>query len=156
MEKQTSLQVGSQAPALSLIGDDEKIHHLTDFLGKKVILYFYPKDDTPGCTQEACDFRDHLPAFQEKGAVIIGVSPDNILSHQQFKKKYQIPFLLLSDPEKATAKQFGAYGQKNMYGKISEGLIRSTFLIDEKGIIQKIYAKVTVAGHVTKLMDSLL
>ncbi len=135
-------------PDFNLAGDDENNHRLSDFRGKKVILYFYPKDDTPGCTQEACDFRDRLPAFHEKGVVVLGISPDSIESHKQFKAKYNLPFLLLSDPNAHVAKRFGAYGEKNLYGKISEGVIRSTFVIDESGRLLKAYPKVSVKGHV--------
>lgn len=147
MSERTVLEPGQIAPDFSLQGDDNKSHQLSDFRGKKIILYFYPQDDTPGCTTEACDFRDRWPTVTEKNTVVLGVSPDSIASHQAFKKKYQLPFLLLSDPDHKVATTYGAYGEKNLYGKISMGIIRSTVLLDEQGKVIKHFRKVSAAGH---------
>lgn len=147
------LSVGAAAPAFDLIGDDDKRHSLRDYAGKRVVLYFYPKDDTPGCTREACDFRDSLPTLSTANMVVIGCSPDTPESHRKFKTKYSLPFLLLSDPGAALAQRYGAYGEKNMYGKKSMGIIRSTFVIDAKGRLESIYRRVSVNGHVAKLIE---
>jgi peroxiredoxin Q/BCP len=150
------LSIGSPAPAFDLVGDDGQRHTLSQFQGRRVILYFYPKDDTPGCTQEACDFRDSLAApggNQDQKTVIIGVSPDSIESHKKFKAKYSLPFLLLSDPGAQLAQRYGAYGEKNMYGKKSMGIIRSTFVIGTSGAIEAVYKRVSVKGHVAKVLE---
>lgn len=146
------LSLGAAAPAFELLGDDGKRHTLAEFFGQRLILYFYPKDDTPGCTREACDFRDSLPAEKGHALTVIGVSPDSVESHQKFKAKYDLPFLLLSDPGAEVAKRYGAYGEKNMYGKKSMGIIRSTFVIGPNGCIESIYRRVTVNGHVAKVL----
>jgi peroxiredoxin Q/BCP len=145
-----SLQLGDPAPDFSLVGDDEKTHRLADYRGRRVVLYFYPKDDTPGCTQEACDFRDRLPALGT--AVVLGVSPDTVASHKRFKQKYSLPFTLLADPGAELAQRYGAWGEKNLYGKKSVGLIRSTFVIDEHGNLSAVYGKVSVKGHVENVV----
>lgn len=147
--KPVKLQAGDPAPDFELVGDDDKTHRLADFRGRCVVLYFYPKDDTPGCTQEACDFRDHLPAFGS--AVILGVSPDSVASHKKFKQKYALPFTLLADPGAEVAQRYGAFGEKNLYGKKSVGIIRSTFVIDATGRLSAVYGKVSVKGHVEKV-----
>lgn len=147
------LSVGAAAPAFDLLGDDDKRHSLSDFAGKRVVLYFYPKDDTPGCTREACDFRDSLEKMTARNMVVIGCSPDGAESHRKFKKKYDLPFLLLSDPGAALAQRYGAYGEKNMYGKKSMGIIRSTFVIGPDGRIESIYRRVSVTGHVDKVIE---
>ncbi len=147
------LAVGAAAPSFELLGDDDKRHTLSEFRNRRVILYFYPKDDTPGCTREACDFRDSLPALHERNTVVIGVSPDAVESHKKFKAKYKLPFLLLSDPGAEVAARYGAYGEKNMYGKKSMGIIRSTFLIGADGKLEAVYRRVSVNGHVAKLME---
>ncbi len=153
------LKEGDKAPEFCLKGIDEKGEEkefcLKDFLGKKVVLYFYPKDNTPGCTQEACDFRDNIARVKEKGAVVLGVSPDSINSHKKFFEKYGLNFPLLSDPEKKVAESYGAYGEKKMYGKVTKGIIRSTFIIDEKGKIKKAFYNVKVKGHVDKVIENL-
>ncbi len=153
------LKEGDKAPEFCLKGIDEKGEEkefcLKDFRGKKVILYFYPKDNTPGCTTEACDFRDNLNAFLNKGFVVIGVSPDSISSHKKFKEKYGLNFPLLSDPDKKVAEMYGAYGEKKAYGKVTKGIIRSTFLIDEEGRIVKAWYNVKAKGHVEKIMKEL-
>jgi peroxiredoxin Q/BCP len=148
------LSVGAEAPAFELLGDDDKLHTLREFAGQRVVLYFYPKDSTPGCTQEACDFRDSMAALKGRG-LVIGVSPDSVESHRKFKAKYELPFLLLSDPGATLAQRYGAWGEKNMYGKKSTGLIRSTFVIGPTGRIESIYRRVSVKGHVQKVLDKL-
>lgn len=133
---------------------EEKEFSLADFQGKKVVLYFYPKDNTSGCTQEACDFRDNLNRLTTKAAVI-GVSPDSIKSHLKFKENQHLNFTLLSDTEHALSEAFGAWGEKSMYGKKYMGIIRSTFLLDENSQIQKEWRKVKVKGHVDEVLSSL-
>lgn len=120
---------------------------LSEFRGKKVVVYFYPKDDTPGCTKEACSFRDFYDEILEKGAVVMGISPDHHESHVKFKEKYNLPFYLLSDPDHQVAEKYGAWGEKNMYGKKSFGIIRSTFLLDEEGNIIKVFKRVNTETH---------
>lgn len=133
----------------------EKKFCLSDFKGKKVVLYFYPKDNTPGCTQEACDFRDNFNRLSSMGVVVIGVSPDSVESHKKFKAKHNLNFILLSDPSKEVGKLYGAYGEKKMYGKVTEGIIRSTFIIDEEQNIVKAWKNVKVNGHVDAVIKEL-
>ena len=153
------LKEGDKVPNFCLQGIDEegkeKEFCFDEFKGKKVILYFYPKDNTPGCTQEACDFRDNLNLLKEMGYVVIGVSPDSVNSHKKFKEKYNLNFILLSDPDKKVAEMFGAYGEKKAYGKVTKGIIRSTFLIDEEGRIVKEWRNVKAKGHVAKVIETL-
>lgn len=132
----------------------EKEFSLADFNGKKIILYFYPKDNTSGCTQEACDFRDNFNRLTSN-AVVIGVSPDSIKSHLKFKENHGLNFILLSDPEHKLSEIFGAWGEKSMYGRKYFGIIRSTFIIDENGNIQKEWRKVKVKGHVDEILENL-
>ncbi|MCL2504694.1 MAG: thioredoxin-dependent thiol peroxidase [Alphaproteobacteria bacterium] len=132
----------------------EKEYSLKDFKGQTVVLYFYPKDNTSGCTQEACDFRDNYNSLTSK-AVVIGVSPDSIKSHKGFQEKHELNFILLSDPEHKLAEAFGAWGEKSMYGKKSLGIIRSTFLLDKTGKIQKEWKNVKVDGHVDEILKNL-
>ena len=150
-----TLSVGDRAPAFELVGDDGQTHRLSDFAGRTVVLYFYPKDNTPGCTQEACDFRDSHAAFAHKGAVILGVSPDTAASHQKFKAKHSLPFTLLADPGATVAARYGAWGEKNMYGKKMMGIIRSTFVIAPDGTLRSILRKVSVKGHADALLTAL-
>jgi thioredoxin-dependent peroxiredoxin len=149
------LEAGDAAPNFSLEGDDGKTHTLAEFSGKTLILYFYPKDNTPGCTVEACDFRDAAAAYKKKKAVVVGVSPDSIASHGKFKTKHELPFLLLSDPDHAVAEKYGAWGDKVLYGKKFKGLIRSTFVIDGKGKIVAAHRKVSVKGHVGSILEAI-
>lgn len=144
------LQVGATAPDFALVGDDDQTHRLADYRGRRVVLYFYPRDNTPGCTQQACDFRDRLADFGT--AVVLGVSPDTVASHQKFKQKFALPFTLLADPGAALAQRYGAWGEKSLYGKKSVGIIRSTFVIDETGKLSAVYGKVSVKGHVDKVI----
>lgn len=149
------LKAGEKAPDFSLENDEGKIVSLSDFKGKSVVLYFYPKDDTPGCTKEACGFRDHFDKYIEKGAVIIGVSPDKATSHARFRAKYGLPFVLLSDPEHKVLAAYGAWGKKRMYGREYEGVIRSTLIITADGIIKKHFPKVSPAGHAEEILPFL-
>ncbi len=134
---------------------EEKAFRLSDFTGKTVVLYFYPKDNTSGCTQEACDFRDNFNRLTTR-AVVIGVSPDSINSHVKFKEKQNLNFILLSDPEHKLAEEFAAWGEKSMYGKKYFGIIRSTFILDERGNIIKEWRKVKVKGHVEEILQELI
>jgi thioredoxin-dependent peroxiredoxin len=146
------LKVGDKAPVFTLPVAGGKQFSLKDVRGKKVILYFYPKDDTSGCTQEACDFRDNLSVLKKKGAVVIGASADSIASHEKFASKYDLPFSLVSDEEKALVKMYGVWKEKSMYGRKYMGIERTTFVIDEEGRISHIFPKVKVNGHVDELL----
>jgi thioredoxin-dependent peroxiredoxin len=139
--------VGEEAPDFTLETDEEKQVSLKDYRGKKVVLYFYPKDGTPGCTTEALEFKDVTEEFAKEGAVILGISKDSVKSHQKFKEKHQLPFTLLSDPEAKVLSEYGVWKEKVLYGRKFMGTERTTFLIDEKGIIRKIYRKVKPEGH---------
>ena len=149
------LKEGQKAPDFTLAGGDGSQVSLASLKGKPVVLYFYPKDDTPGCTKEACAFRDTQSRLKKAGAVVLGVSPDSVASHQKFGAKYKLPFTLLSDPDKAIAKKFGAYGEKVMYGKKVVGMIRSTFVIDAEGVVRKVFPKVRVDGHAEQVLQAL-
>lgn len=138
---------GERAPDFTLQGDDERAVSLRDFRGKKVVLYFYPKDGTSGCTQEAIEFGDLAKDFEKEDAVILGVSKDSVESHQKFKKKHNLPFVLLSDLEGKVLDLYGVWKRKSLYGRSFMGTERTTFLIDEKGIVKKVYRKVKVKGH---------
>jgi peroxiredoxin Q/BCP len=146
---------GQKAPAFTLETLDGKTLSLGDFKGKQVVLYFYPKDDTPGCTREACAFRDSQAAIKKTGAVVLGVSPDSTASHEKFTGKYKLNFPLLSDPDKSIAKKYGAFGEKVMYGKKVVGMIRSTFVIDGTGVVRKVFPRVKVDGHADKVLQAL-
>jgi peroxiredoxin Q/BCP len=148
------LKAGDQAPDFKAATDSGEAVSLKDFRGKKVVLYFYPKDNTPGCTREACDFRDAISRFKKKGVVVLGISPDSIESHKKFKAKFELPFPLLADEDHKIAEAYGAWGEKSMYGKKFLGIIRSTFLIDEKGKIAEAFEKVKVDGHVDQLLGT--
>jgi thioredoxin-dependent peroxiredoxin len=149
------LKPGDKAPGFSLISDEGKEVSLKDLKGKKVILYFYPKDDTTGCTAEACSFRDNIKIIEKKNAVIIGVSKDNTKSHQKFKKKYDLPFTLLSDENLEMLKAYDVWKEKSMYGRKYMGIERTTYIIDERGKIQEIFNKVKVAGHTEEILEKL-
>ena len=150
-----AIEVGSKAPEFKLQSDEEKEVSLSDFRGKKVVLYFYPKDDTPGCTKEACSFRDGASPIKRKEAVVLGVSPDPVPSHQKFKKKYGLNFPLLSDPDKKMLQAYGVWKEKSMYGRTYMGVERTTFVIDENGKIAKIFPKVKVDGHLDEVLAGL-
>ena len=141
------LQPGTKAPAFSLPDQDGKIHSLSDYAGKKVLLYFYPKDDTPGCTTEACEFRDGYEEFQKMGLVVLGVSKDSIKSHKKFAEKFSLPFPLLSDESGEVIRAYGSWGKKKFMGREYEGILRNSFLIDEKGAIAKVYESVKPKEH---------
>ena len=149
------LNVGDKAPDFSGVDENGERTALKDFKGKKVVLYFYPKDNTTGCTQEACDFRDSYSRIKRKGVVLLGVSPDSEKSHQKFKEKYELPFPLIADTEKVISNAYGVWQEKSMYGRKYMGIVRSTFVIDEKGKIMAIFPKVKVAGHVDEVLEAL-
>lgn len=146
---------GKKAPAFSLKDQAGRTHTLADYAGRPVVLYFYPKDDTPGCTIEACDFRDNLARVAGKGAALFGISKDSTDSHARFRQKYSLNFALLSDPELTTHKAYGAWGEKLMYGKPTVGVIRSTFLVGRDGRIARAWPKVKVDGHVDEVLRAL-
>lgn len=147
-----ALEVGQDAPTFSLDSTTGRTMSLEDLRGKKIVLYFYPKDDTPGCTTEACNFRDQFADFEQANAVILGVSPDDVSSHHQFKDKFHLPFPLLADPDHALAESYGVWKEKSMYGKKYMGIERSTFVIDTKGKLAAIFPKVKVAEHHTEVL----
>ena len=149
------LEVGTKAPAFTLPDQDGKMVSLKDFKGQKVVLYFYPKDNTPGCTKQACNFGELLPQFREKGAAVIGVSKDSVASHKKFQEKFGLPFTLLSDTELKVIQAYGVWQEKNMYGKKTMGVVRSTYLIDEKGVIVKAFGKVKAAENPQQMLEVL-
>jgi peroxiredoxin Q/BCP len=146
---------GKKAPAISLPDSENMKRSLKEFLGKKIVLYFYPKDNTSGCTAEACDFRDAFPKFEKDDCVVLGISPDSVNSHKKFKEKYDLPFILLSDEHKKVLQKYDVWKEKSMYGRKYMGVVRTTLIIDEKGIIRKIYSKVKVNGHVEQVSKDL-
>lgn len=147
------LEIGSKAPAFSLPDQNGNAHSLSDYIGKKVILYFYPKDNTPGCSKQACGFAERYPQFLEKGAVVLGVSKDSVSSHKNFEQKYALPFPLLSDPEKEVIQAYDVWKEKKNYGKVSMGVVRTTYLIDENGIIVKAMGNVKAAENPGKMLE---
>ena len=147
------LEVGTVAPDFTLQDQNGEEHSLSDYRGKKVILYFYPKDNTAGCTKQACGFAELYPKFTEKGAVILGVSKDSVKSHKNFEKKYNIPLTILSDKEQEVIEKYDVWKEKKNYGKVSMGVVRTTYLIDEKGIIVKALGKVKAAENPQDMMD---
>lgn len=150
------IKEGNKAPDFSLMGSDGKLHSLKDYLGKTVIIYFYPKDNTPGCTKEACGFRDFHPELAKSDVVVLGVSKDSIAAHNKFIADYNLPFVLLSDPDTTMMQAYGAFGEKVMYGKTTTGTIRSTVVVDKSGVVQKHWAKVAKAEqHPEKVIEFL-
>jgi peroxiredoxin Q/BCP len=149
------LTEGTMAPDFRLPADGGGEVALSDHRGKKVVLYFYPKDNTSGCTREACDFRDDYSQITAAGAVVLGVSPDSVKSHDGFKLKYNLPFFLLSDPDHSVAEMYGVWGEKKMYGKSYMGIVRTTYVIDEEGRIVKVFPKVKVKGHSQEVVAAL-
>jgi peroxiredoxin Q/BCP len=149
------LKKGDPAPDFEGLDQDGRKIQLKDFRGKKLILYFYPKDNTPGCTAESCDLRDNYEMWLSKGYQIVGVSPDSQKSHQKFIEKYDLPFPLIADEDKTIIKAFGAWGPKKLYGREYEGLLRTTFVIDEKGIIQQVFTKVKTKDHTNQILETL-
>jgi len=149
------LQPNIPAPDFTLQADDGREVSLDDYRGQKVVLYFYPKDDTPGCTTEACGFRDDYSGILAAGAAVLGVSPDPVKSHVKFKTKFSLPFALLSDPDHCVAEMYGAWGQKKMYGKDYEGILRTTYIIDENGTITHVCPNVKVQEHSQEVLAAL-
>ena len=149
------LQVGTKAPDFSLPDQNGQAHTLEEYKGKKVVLYFYPKDNTPGCTKQACAFGELDPQFLEQGAVVLGVSKDSVASHKKFEEKYGLPFTLLSDPELSAIQAYDVWQEKNMYGKKTMGVVRTTYLIDEQGIIIKAMGKVKAAENPAQVLKDL-
>ena len=150
------LESGAKAPAFTLPDADGTKVSLSGFAGRKVVVYFYPRDDTPGCTKEACQFNDALSQFEGLGIPVIGISPDKQAAHVKFRDKYGLQFPLLSDPDHTVMEKYGAWGEKTMYGKVTTGVIRSTFLIDEKGKIARAWYHVKADGHAAKVLEEAL
>ena len=149
------VSVGKSAPAFSLDTDAGEKVSLKDLKGRPVVLYFYPKDDTPGCTVEACEFRDAFPRFKDSKAVILGISPDSVKSHQKFKEKFDLPFTLLADEDHAIAEKYGVWQKKSMYGRTYMGIARTTFVIDKDGKVAKIFEKVKPKGHAEEVEQAI-
>lgn len=149
------LEVGTKAPDFTLLNQNGEEISLSQYRGQKVILYFYPKDNTPGCTKQACGFAQLYPDFVKKGAVILGVSKDSVKSHKKFEEKYQLPFTLLSDPDLVAIQAYDVWKEKNMYGKKVMGVVRTTYLINEEGIIEKAYTKVKAAQNPNDMLEVL-
>ncbi len=147
------LEVGTKAPDFTLPDQNGDMHSLSEYKGQKVILYFYPKDSTPGCTKQACSFGELMPQFKEKGAVILGVSKDSVASHKRFEEKYGLPFTLLSDTERVVIEAYDVWKEKKNYGKVSMGVVRTTYLIDEEGIITKALGNVKAAENPTQMLE---
>ncbi len=146
------LEVGMKAPEFTLKDKNGETVSLSDFIGKKVVLYFYPKDNTPGCTRQACAFAQSYEEFQRKDVVVIGISKDSVASHLKFAQKYELPFVLLSDPELQAIQAYGVWQEKKLYGKVSMGVVRSTYLINEEGFIEKVMAKVKPDNNAAEIL----
>jgi len=155
MAKKASITKGMTAPDFALKDQDDNVVRLRNFRGKRVVLYFYVRDETPGCTKEACSFRDGLGKLRSKDIVVLGVSPDSVDSHKRFAGKYGLPFPLLVDEKAELAEKFGVWGKKNIYGRTYYGIIRSTFIIDEAGKVKKEYRRVKVNGHLNQILQDL-
>ena len=149
------LDIGTKAPDFELLDQNGELRSLSEFRGQKVILYFYPKDMTPGCTKQACSFGELYPQFQEKGAVVLGVSKVSVASHKRFAEKYGLPFMLLSDPERKAIEAYDVWKEKKNYGKVSMGVVRSTYLIDEEGTIIKAFGNVKAADNPAQMLGEL-
>ena len=149
------LKEGDLMPAFELEDQNGKKRNSAEFAGKALVVYFYPKDDTPGCTKEACSIRDAWADFRARGVAVVGISADTPASHAKFAAKFELPFILLADPEKKAIQAFGAWGEKTMYGKTYEGILRSTFVIGADGVVKKAFPKVSPEGHATELLGSL-
>ena len=150
-----TLKIGDKAPAFSLFSNAGEKVALKDFKGRSVILYFYPRDNTPGCTQQACDFRDSHKAVLKKKAVVFGISKDSVESHEKFKAKFDLPFALLSDPEGKMCEAYGVWQEKSLYGRKFMGIVRTTFVVGPNGKIAQIYSKVKVTGHIAQVLAEL-
>lgn len=149
------LEVGTKAPDFELLDQNGKIVTLSQYLGKKVVLYFYPRDNTPGCTKQACGFAENYPHFLEKGAEVIGISKDSVKSHKKFEEKYNLPFTLVSDPDLIAIQAYDVWKEKTMYGKKSMGVVRTTYLISEEGMIEKAFGKVKAADNPIQMLNEL-
>ena len=149
------LELGTKAPDFTLPDQNGDLHSLSEYKGKKVILYFYPKDNTPGCTKQACGFAERYPQFTKKGAVVLGISKDSVASHKKFEEKYGLPFTLLSDPERKVIQAYDVWKEKMNYGKVSMGVVRTTYLIDEEGKIAKAFDKVKAADNPEQMLGEL-
>ena len=149
------LEIGTQAPDFTLPDQNGNMHSLSEYRGKKVILYFYPKDNTPGCTKQACGFAERFPQFTEKGAVVLGISKDSVASHKKFEEKYGLPFTLLADPELVAIQAYDVWQEKKNYGKTYMGVVRTTYLIDENGKIVKAFDKVRAADNPEQMLGEL-
>lgn len=149
------LKVGEKAPDFTLMNQDGKEVSLSDFIGKKVILYFYPKDNTPGCTAEACSFRDAQPEYSEKDAVVLGISRDSVNSHKKFHENQNLNFDILSDKDLEVSELYNTWGDKNIFGKLTKGMLRTTFVIDENGIIEKVFEKVKPKDHANEVLKTI-
>ena len=147
------LEIGTLAPNFELPDQNGQLHTLESYRGKKVILYFYPKDNTPGCSKQACGYSEHAPQFTEKDAVILGVSKDSVASHKKFAEKYNLQFTILSDPERTVIEAYDVWQEKKLYGKVSMGVVRTTYLIDENGVIVKANGKVKAAEDAEKMLE---
>ena len=149
------LEAGSRAPDFTLPDQNGEMHSLKDYRGQKVILYFYPKDNTSGCTRQACGFAERYPQIREKGAVVLGVSRDSVKSHKSFGEKYGLPFTILSDPERTVIEAYDVWKEKKNYGKVSMGIVRTTYLIDENGVIERAFDKVKAADNPAQMLKEL-
>lgn len=149
------LETGTMAPDFTLPDQNGEMHSLSDYRGQKVILYFYPKDNTAGCTKQACGFAERYPQIREKGAVVLGVSKDSVKSHKSFEEKYSLPFTILSDPERKVIEAYDVWKEKKNYGKVSMGVVRTTYLIDEEGVIIKAMDKVKAAENPQQMLEAL-
>ena len=146
------VQIGEPAPDFELKDQSGQLHSIEDYRGQWVALYFYPKDDTPGCTKQACNLRDHYQSLLDAGIVVLGVSPDDVASHEKFAGKYELPFPLIADPEHAILEAYGVWGEKNLYGRKYMGVKRITFLIDEEGVIRHVFKRPKVQEHTAEIM----
>ena len=149
------LEIGTVAPDFTLPDQNGATHSLSDYRGQKVILYFYPKDNTAGCTKQACNFKELMPQFREKGAVILGVSKDSVASHKRFEEQHGLPFTLLSDTEKTVIQAYDVWKEKKNYGKVTMGVVRTTYLIDENGVIARAFDKVKAADNPAQMLETL-
>ena len=149
------LEAGMKAPDFTLFDKDARAVSLSDFREKKVVLYFYPKDNTPGCTRQACAFAGAYKEFEKRGIVVIGISRDSVASHQKFAEKHSLPFILLSDPDRVAIEAFGVWQEKKLYGKVSFGVVRTTFIINEDGIIERVMKKVKPDTNATEILEAM-
>jgi peroxiredoxin Q/BCP len=149
------LSEGVKAPGFELQDSEGKLHKLSDYAGETIVVYFYPKDDTPGCTKEACSFRDSYADFKQAGVTIIGISPDKVESHKKFKEKYALPFTLLADPDHAVCEAYGAWGLKKSFGKEYEGVFRTTFVIGPEGEIKRVFENVKPSDHSQEVLEAI-